>query len=259
MRKEYLAILIAVSLSILTAQFGSAQETREENAARLIAQTNDFKLRVQELHGKVDANVNDANRLKGQAEHLTNVLKAGTAQYQAATAQYSGDLSQFKNHAQQYQLHMEDFKKTMGECHANEKIYEAQAEEYKLHLQTWHMPDIRPPHICGLLNVSQDQAMHIANTLRVDQMRVAAATGDMLNAQQKLATAEQAELGLAKKAIGSSIREKREQELAGEFGKLKQEFDLLKIERQALGGTLLSPTGAGTSVNTVVHGTIKKQ
>jgi hypothetical protein len=51
--------------------------------------------------------------------------------------------------------------------------------------------------------------------------------------------------------VNASIREKREQELAGEFGKLKEEYDLLKIENQALGGAnskVVANIGASTSV-----------
>src|ERR1700722_3642398 len=106
MRIVILTSVSAVALLFAAMQMGSAKETREENAARLIAQNEQLKQKVTELHGRADATVNAANRLNGQAQQLQLKLKAGTPQYKEALQQYEADLNDFRNHANAYNAHI---------------------------------------------------------------------------------------------------------------------------------------------------------
>jgi len=121
--------LMAVTLGLCMAQAANA-ETREENAARLIAQAENFKTQAAKLHGKAETSINAANRLTGQAHTL--LLKVGSPQFKSAVAQYSGDLAQFKEHAELYNAHLADFQKTVGECRAGEAAYDKELKEYQL-------------------------------------------------------------------------------------------------------------------------------
>ncbi len=250
------AIFIAAAFSIVSAQHALA-ETREENALRLIAQANSFKTQASKLHGKAETSINGANRLTGEAHSL--LLKIGSPQFKSAVAQYSGDLSQFREHANQYNAHLVDFQKTIGECHAGEAAYENSLKDYQLHVNLFHIPDlanIRPPHVCGQLHLSQFQSAKVANSLRNDQVKVLEAEQKLNNEELKLRAAQSAELLNSKKAVNASIRDKHEQELAAEFGKLKEEYDLLKIENQAIGGAnskIVAGIGASTSVQAKIR------
>jgi len=250
------ALIVATVLSILTAQQVSA-ETREENARRLIAQANDLKTQAAKLHGKAETSINNANRLTGEAHSL--LLKMGTPEFKSAVAQYSGDLSQFRAHADQYNAHLAEFQKTIGECHAGEAAYENSLKDYQLHVNLFHIPDfqtIKPPHVCGQLKMSQADSGRVAYNIRNDQIKILKAEQQLNTEETKLRTAQSAQLLNAKKAVNASIREKHEQELAGEFGKLKEEYDLLKIENQALGGAnskVVASIGATTSVQAKIR------
>lgn len=252
---------LAVIVGLYTAQAATAQttktETREENAARLIAQAEKINKQAAKLHGKAETSINAANRLAGQARSLT--LKVGSPQFKSAVAQYSGDLAQFKAHAEQYNAHLADFQKTIGECQATQAAYDKELKDYQLHVNLFHLPDltgaVRPPHICGQLHMTQSDSARVANSLRMDQLKIIAAQQNLNAAETKLMQAQTDELSTAKKAVNASIREKHEQELAGEFGKLKQEYDLLKMENEALGGAnskVVASVGASVSVHAKV-------
>ncbi|MBS1953053.1 MAG: hypothetical protein JST89_02645 [Cyanobacteria bacterium SZAS-4] len=248
--------------TLATVALGTAQaakaETREENAARLIAQAQNLNKQAAKLHGKAETSINAANRLAGQAHSLT--LKVGSPQFKSAVAQYSGDLAQFKAHAEQYNAHLADFQKTIGECQATEAAYDKELKDYQLHVNLFHLPDltgaVRPPHICGRLQMTQSESSRVANSVRADQLKIIAAQQNLNNEEIKLRQAQTAELSTEKKAVNASIREKHEQELAGEFGKLKQEYDLLKMENEALGGAnskVVASVGASMRVQAKVR------
>jgi hypothetical protein len=104
--------------------------------------------------------------------------------------------------------------------------------------------------------MSEADAAKIANSMRVDEMRVVASETALNNQENRLKIAEQESLVAAKKAHNAALRDQREQELAGEFGKRKEEYDLLTIEKTAISGTVaLKPT---PSANGSVHGQIKR-
>lgn len=232
-------------------------ETREENAARLIAQAEQVKKQAVRLHGTAETSINSANRLAGQAHSL--LLKVGTPQFKSAVAQYSGDLAQFKAHAEQYNAHLAQFQQTIGECHAGEAAFEENLKNYQLHVNLFHIPSlqsVRPPHICGHLQMTETHMNRVGQSIRNDQLRVMAAEQNLNNEELKLRAAQNSELLNAKKAMNASIREQREQQLAGEFGKLKEEYDLLKVENEALGGAnskVVADIGAATSVHAKVQ------
>ncbi|HEY9677965.1 MAG TPA: hypothetical protein V6C76_08140 [Drouetiella sp.] len=252
--------LIPMALLVLVAYAAprAVAETREESAAQLIAQNAAFKQQAQQLHGSAEKSISNANRLAGEAHSL--VLKAGTPQFKTAVAQYSGDLALFRAHAEQYNAHLDDFRKTVGECHAGEAAYEASLKSYQLHVDMFHVPNlnsVKPPHICRNMQMSQDEATRLAYSMRNDQLRVLKAENNLNMEEQKLAQAKAAEMLNEKKAVNAAIRDKREQLLAGEFGKLKEEYDLLKVENQALGGPsskVVAAVGAQTSVSAKLAG-----
>lgn len=245
------AVFLTVVLSIVSGQQALA-ETREENALRLIAQANNLKTQAAKLHGKAETSINNANRLSGEAHSLT--LKIGSPQFKSAVAQYSGDLTQFREHAVQYNVHLADFQKTIGECHAGEAAYENSLKDFQLHVNLFHIPDmanIRPPHVCGRLKMTEAQTAQVANQMRNDQVKIIAAEKQLNAEEVSLRAAQSSELLNSKKAVNAAIRDKHEQELAAEFGKLKEEYDLLKMENQALGGAnskIVAGIGASTSV-----------
>jgi hypothetical protein len=170
----------------------------------------------------------------------------------AAQAQFAADLQNFKLHAQDYQNHLHQFQATIGECHANEDAYKTQLTKFQIHADRFHMPNIRPPHICGALQTTVLESTHMANQIRSDQQRTVAAEAQLQQSEQKLA-GEMAQTNvLAQRAMNENKREVGEQKLADEFSRLRTEYEMLAVEHNALGGK-----ASGTLASKTVHGQVK--
>jgi hypothetical protein len=221
------------------------------------------------------------NALKGSAHFSQGIhfgspppLRLNASQYQAALSQYSNDISKFAEHAQQYDSHLQKFNSEIGACHASDQAYADNLKKYEMHLQEFHVPNlrlpsvalatgaIRPPHLCRAMVVSEGQAAQITGTYFNDQLR-------LVEAQQKLQLAEkqlrdtQKGIGLANQKLETEIkRGQGERDLAVEFGKLREEYDLLKTEKERIASAnkLASPTSPkGTAVTTKVQGKIQNK
>ena len=217
---------------------------RIESAKEIIADTKALKAKAAAFHQRVDLQIAQATKLKGEAQILQikpPILPANlhlnAAQLAAAQNQYNSDIKEFSAHAEAYNDHLKQFQGTVGECHANDVMLDNVIHKYDLHLEEFHLPVVRisPPHICGALGeVYGGDVSHIANSIMNDQLRVINAEQDLQRAEQKLQAVEGQAPAIAGKTVNAAYRASREQELAAEFGRLRQEYDLLKVERQRL-------------------------
>jgi hypothetical protein len=216
---------------------------RIKSAQNLIKQGDSYIANANALHKRATQQIAQAKVLKGEAEKLEKlapkaipVQKLTAQQYQAGLQSYKADIDKFKQHADIYNAHLQDFQQLVGECHANEAAYQAIAQQYQLHVEQFHipMPNIQPPHICGELQMNQGQAASLSWMLRSDQAKVANAEFALQQEESKLAATEAMAPVIAKRLVNNSDRAKAEQGLAEEFGRLKQEYDLLSVEGKTL-------------------------
>lgn len=241
--------------NIVNAQRVSAQDEeccqpgRIESAKHIIAQVEDFKLKASQYHLKANDSINESKKLKGQADRLQALTGAIDGN---APNEYKANLQAFKDHATAYKAHLDKVERDLGHCHASEAAYQAQLKEYTLHAETFHMPPIKPPHICGRLDVTEHQASHMAGSLRADQMRVVSSEVALANAESKLQNSMQASMNADGQLLHRSQLAEEERKLSGEFAGLKTEYELLKIQQNAL----LGKAAATASKN--VHGKVKK-
>ena len=227
-----------------------SQPGRIESARRLLAQSEKFKLKASQFHAGANKTIDAAKRLKGQADKLHALTGAIDKN---APQEYKANLAAFKEHSDLYRAHLAQVESTLGHCQDSEREYQAHLQEYTLHADMFHLPNIQPPHICGRLQLSEQQASHIANSLRADQQRVMLSEQQLASAEAKLQNA------MAANAHADSALQKRsrlteeERKLAGEFSSLKTEYELLKMQHDALAG---HTTNVSTSVKSV-RGKIK--
>ncbi|MBX9720747.1 MAG: hypothetical protein K2X81_05085 [Candidatus Obscuribacterales bacterium] len=227
------------------------QPGRIESAMHIIAQAKDFKLKASQYHLNANETVDKAKRLKGEADKLKARVGAVDA---SAPQEYKANLQAFKDHAASYRAHLDRVEHDLGYCKASEAAYQAQLKEYSLHVDTFHMPNIRPPHVCGEMGVTERQAGQIANTLRADQVRVARSEQDLASAENSLENAMQASIHSDTSVYHRSKLAEEERKLAGEFAGLKTEYELLATQRNALLGSSTDTTAA---IKTV-HAKVKK-
>lgn len=236
-------------------------QKRIESAERLLEAGQEFIVRARYLRDKAKLQILEAKRLKGEAEMLRTITPATAPQklspqeYQQATQQYKSDLERFSEHAKLYGSHVEKFQQQVGACHASEAEYQNLVKQYQLHCEQFHLPNVPPPHICLNLNLSQGEAAGLAFAVRSDRMRVVEAERDLHREESRLAQSEREAPYVEKNLQNQANRQQREQELAEEFGRLKQEYDLVRIEQQHLAGNnKVSPTKV---VRSSVSGQVK--
>lgn len=278
MKKRFLRLNLAIGLLLLGVAVARAQtapnachdekmQRRIESARDILSEADKFRARAEAFHKRAEFQIAEAKKLKGKAEILQTripavpgTLKLNGAQLEAAKSQYAADLKEFAAHARAYNLHLRQFQQTVGECHASNVTLNNVLRKYDLHLEQFHIPDlaarIRPPHICGeLAETLGAETESIASRIMHDQLRVIDAEQRLRVAEQKLQVAEAVAPSIQDKAVNASIRAQSEQQLMAEFGRLRQEYDLLKMANQRLAGTM---TGTGKLARTSVAGKIQK-
>lgn len=213
----------------------------------------------------VDAKIGDKDeKLTGRASTLqTNtmpnipLIRLKGPQLQQAMRQYNVDVEQFKIHAADYNKHYNLFKSQIGECHAARAAFDELHKKYEMHCTAYHLNNIPPPRLCPPMAGSVAEANSIAGQLRSDQMRALRAEGQLRQEEGRLRELENMQGTADALVVKSGERDRREREIAGMFGRLRQEYDLLEIERKTIehskGGKPAAPIARPS-----VKGQIKK-
>jgi len=214
--------------------------------------------------GAEKASSDKDEKLTGRASTLQTMpmpniplIKLKGPQLQQAMKQYSADVEQFKIHAADYNKHYNLFKSQIGECHAARSAFDDLHKKYEMHCTAYHLNNIPPPRLCPPMAGSVAEANSIANQLRSDQMRALRAEGQLRQEEGRLKELEGMQSTADALVVKGAERDRREREIAGMFGRLRQEYDLLEIERKTIehsrGGRAAAPV-----VRPYVSGKVKK-
>jgi hypothetical protein len=229
---------------------------RMEQAAKLISDSQAYCESSRLFLAQAEETVKEAKKLQGQARQYTKNLKinAPLLKGQAlsdAKKQFQLDLSQFSKHAKQYKLHTDQVRQQYGHCQASMEAYDKFRKELELHCDQFHMPNIEPPHICLELGTSAQEAASMQNRVAEQMKRVAIAEKQLMEAESRLSKAEK-----MSDAVDGIVRTNtdlalKEQDLAAEFARLKEEHRQLDVARRAL-----QRSGVRTAIPRV-HGKVK--
>jgi len=223
----------------------SHMNQRIQSAHELIKEIDQFQINAKKLHVHSENIIAQAERLRGGASKfdintppVNSGVKMNSAQLLEAKRQYQADIKEFTEHAKAYNQHLQDFQTLLGECHKSSQALAAVLQKYELHVTQFHlnMPNIRPPHICGALQERVGDLTSEAHRMMGDQIRVAEAEAKLDREQQGLQLADGAVGTLQTKAMLTAQRAEGEFALASEFGRLKEEYDMLKTEKDTIYG-----------------------
>ena len=225
----------------------AVMKARIESAQSIIDDIDKLKGSVRLYHEHAAELIAQSKRLQGEAQVLQTrapvlpaAAKLSGAQLQAALKQYGGDVNNFAQHAGAYDQHLKTFQATVGECHANQQALDSVIKKYEIHTDQFHISNlpssIRPPHICKRMLDQMGDMSHEINSMMMDQKRVMEAQIELAKSEANLQNAESEATGTHSKAINEAKRQDGEQALASEFGRLKDEYDLLKVEKDQLSG-----------------------
>ncbi|MBS1990681.1 MAG: hypothetical protein JSS83_09205 [Cyanobacteria bacterium SZAS LIN-3] len=231
-----IALVVAFVAGVPAARAQGEEETccqpgRIESAKSIIAQAETFKMRASKFHTDSAALIRDAAKLQGQAARLDP----------SARKQYEADLAEFRRHAEAYRAHQAQVEQTMGFCKATQAQYQAMLAEYSLHTAIFHIPTIRPPHVCESMQMDMASADKLNNQLRVDQDRVNKSQGQLMAAEEKLIGAASHNAAADAPLQARARLLEAERQLTGEFAALKTEYDMLATQHQALTAAGIKP------------------
>ncbi|MBC7997589.1 MAG: hypothetical protein IAF58_06590 [Leptolyngbya sp.] len=204
-------------------------------------------------------------KLSGRASQLQTVptpniplIKLKGLQLQQAQKQFGDDVKNFKVHAAEYNKNLNLFRSQIGECHAAQETFQGLHKKYEMHCNQYHMENIPPPHLCIDLTVSAAEASSMANQLMNDQMRALRAEAQLKLEETRLAQLENTTAAADKMVVKESDRARREKQLAGMFGRLRQEYELLEIERKTIDHSKSASAGKPVA-RPYVSGKIKRK
>lgn len=209
----------------------TAKQIIEENrqiikqSSLLIAQAQEQEREVKKLEGEARSYQKKllikAPLLKGKS--LSDARK-----------QYKLDLYDFAKHVRKYNLHTLEVRKNLGQCKASLAAYEKMKKDLALHCDQFHMTDIEPPHICVTMDMSVQDAKSAQNKVQQEAIRVANAEMELAKTEKRLQKSISERGIIDGEVMQKSALALKEQELAAEFGRLKEEHRQLDVERQVL-------------------------
>ena len=166
---------------------------------------------------------------------------------------FNSDLKQFAKHAQEYREHTRQVREQFGQCHASQDAFERNKLGYELHCGQYHMQNVEPPHICPAMRAVLGEAATTQNQLLSNITRMNQAEQNLKDTEDRVnkavAASAQGDIDIAKQ----NTLNLKEQELASEYGTLKEEYRQLEVGRMAL-----QANGAKIPVATV-KGTVTRR
>lgn len=195
----------------------------------------------------------------GATGHVLPAIKLhmSKAELDSACKQYSADLRKFFVDVQDYHKAHEALKAQIGTCTENEQQWQLNLQKNKLNLNTVVIPVgipdipkppdappvIQPPRACCARCLITGECGHLGTgggsappPPGQTDARLKELTMEVARTQNQLRYAEQENGYTSQKAINEAQIEQSQQNLAEKFGRLKQQYDMLKIEKSALTG-----------------------
>ena len=238
------ALALFLPAAAIAADDECCQPGRVESARQLIAQEKKFQLNAKQYHLNAASSINNARTLKGKADKLK--LQSGAIDSNSPK-EFKAAIDAFTDHAKLYRAHLNELERTLGYCKASEAEYKRNLKQYTLHTEKYHVESIRPPHICGELQLTTSESNSMANSMRVDAQRVNKSEVELAASEAKLKSVIDGSKHASETLAKRSKLQEEERKLAGEFAALKTEYELLEIQRTALLGTPMK--GASKTVS----------
>lgn len=270
-RNLFISSLLILGLSILSpAQLGATAENHSDkscchesarslDAQELIRKSREFRLLADEIHSSTAGLREDARILLAQAKKANGSLdklkgrvqeqatassgahKLNAQQYASDAKEYSFRLKEFQNHARMYNAHLAEYEKELQRLQAANQSLQASCSQYADHVQRFHVPGIRPPHVCVAMEWEIRAAATAASKLADDQKRTQSAELALAQQEAKLSAAakERAnlEVQLLQKANVNELEQSQGRMLLKEYNELEREYRIIDSAGKRLGVT----------------------
>ncbi len=222
---------------------------READARRLIKLAEDFKLKAARYHNGVSKQEKTAGKLSASAEKLNAQSKklnahirhnVRTTNYATALKLYKDHIAEFQSHLRLYNAHLEDYEKQLLEAQASESNLRSSCKEYADHVQKYHIPGVRAPHVCVQMEWENKDMQRVASNFREDQQRSKKAELNLAMQESKLLDAQKERLALERKLLQKAsfadLERTQGSMLLKEYQQIEREYRMLESERKSLSG-----------------------
>lgn len=173
--------------------------------------------------------------LKGNVRETGRAYKLDAKQHSIDLKAYSLKLQEFQKHSQLYNAHLADYEKQLQAAQAANKSLQASCSHYADHVQRFHVPGIRPPHVCVQMEWEQRATEGAAKRLLVDQKKTAEAEKLLAKQESSLQQAAQERLSLQKTLLEKANLDELEQTkgrlLLQEYEELEREYRFINLAR----------------------------
>lgn len=221
---------------------------REENASKLIEQAEEFRLNASLYHKLSVAQNKKASELSVRASRLT----AGARKLNASIEErvklglpkksdlnsYKQHLLEFQEHARLYNVHLSDYERQLAKAEAASRQLRAGCSQYADHVQKYHIPGVRPPHICVQLQWEEKEMQKAARNFQQDQLKTQKAEAALAKQEAELSQAIKERHDLENKLLQKSEIDLLERTqglmLLKEFQAVEREYRLLEQEKKRI-------------------------
>jgi hypothetical protein len=246
----YASLLFAfsISLSIPTRAQEQHDSAREESAHHFINQAKEFKRQASEYHALVEIQTREAKHLIAQSKKLessSKKLRAGVKEdaallrpFSLDTKQYNLHLQEFQDHSKIYNAHLADYEKELLKAQAAEGQLKSSCKEFADHVQKFHIPGVRPPHVCVQMQWESKDMQKVARGFVQDQAKSHEAEAALAKQESKLADAAHERAALEAKLLQKANIDELERTqgamLLKEYQQIEREFRMLQQEKKSL-------------------------
>ncbi|MBX9724976.1 MAG: hypothetical protein K2X81_26465 [Candidatus Obscuribacterales bacterium] len=251
--KFALSIVFVVVAALFCGHFcvvfaaNSDLDQRHMQAEALIQQAREFRKNAADYHAAVEAQSKDAQKLGAQAGKLSSSTRKLNARIQQVelnghlqsdASKYNLHLHEFSAHSKLYNSHLADYEKQVLKAQAAAGQLKSSCNQYADHAQTYHIPGVRPPHICVQLQYEQSELQKAARGFQADQLKSQQAEAALAGQEAQLAQAARERIELQNKLLQKADLEQLERTqgamLLKEYQQVEREYRLLQLEKKSV-------------------------
>lgn len=218
---------------------------RCRDAQQIIDKAQELKHEFESYHRLESEHARQRSVLLAQAKKLTEKSKKLEAKVSVQSsgvrvdsAAYKAHLADFEQHTKLYNAHLAEYEKQLQAAISAGGKLQASCQQYADHVYEYHVPGVRPPHVCVQLQQSERDMQGYARRFVQDQDR--SRQGELKLADQesalKDAVSERSalEAKILRKANIAQIEQTQGAMVLAEFGALAREYNSLAAEAKRL-------------------------
>ncbi|MBX9687816.1 MAG: hypothetical protein K2X27_14010, partial [Candidatus Obscuribacterales bacterium] len=243
--------LLGLTIFLCNPLFAQSQQMVEPERLReaesFIEKAKEFKADAAEFHAYVLAQQAEAQKLEKQAFKLKAVSAKLNARIQKQDAvlsigdygkQYKAHLAEFQEHSRLYAAHLQEYEKQAARLQENAGDLQTSCKEYADHARKYHIPGLRPPHVCLQMQWQNQDMLKVARGYQEEQTKAAKVESKLAAEEAALAEALKERHTLENKLLQKADFEQFERTqgimLLREYQQIEREYRNLLQEKKSV-------------------------